>query len=268
LGKFIDLTGMRFDKLIVLKHDGKNKYGQSKWVCKCDCGNITIRNGSSLKGKNISSCGCAKGEIIKKNHGTVIDMIGKKFGRLTVISLSENITKRDSSRHYKCLCDCGKTVVVSGNNLRNSHTKSCGCYKTEIMKGNKRSLNNSNKIRNPTKEGFIGCLIGHYKRQSKRRKIEFNLNKELFISLVEGKCFYCGEYGTNTLNNGGRGGGIYKMFNYTGIDRINSDKGYVEGNVVSCCKVCNYAKSTTSQNNFFDWIVKVYEYSNLKERTK
>ena len=55
-------------------------------------------------------------------------LIGQKFNMLTVIRRVDD-KKTDSSIHtkYVCLCDCGKATVVSGHNLRNGHTKSCGC---------------------------------------------------------------------------------------------------------------------------------------------
>ena len=46
-----------------------------------------------------------------------------------------------------------------------------------------------------------------------------------------------------------------------GIDRVDSSKGYVEDNVVSCCKYCNTAKNTMSRDEFFKWIKRVYEYN-------
>lgn len=52
-------------------------------------------------------------------------MIGKKFGKLTVISeLSER--SKDGQKVYKCLCDCGNYTNVRGRELRNGNTKSCG----------------------------------------------------------------------------------------------------------------------------------------------
>ena len=55
---FQDLTGQRFNKLVVLKYIGKVKSGQSRWLCKCDCGNEHEAIGSHLKRENIKSCGC------------------------------------------------------------------------------------------------------------------------------------------------------------------------------------------------------------------
>ena len=63
--------------------------------------------------------------------GKHIDLTGKKFGRLTVISKSY---KRDKSGnvYWNCKCDCGKEVEVRGRNLKDGHTKSCGCIKNEL----------------------------------------------------------------------------------------------------------------------------------------
>ena len=58
-----------------------------------------------------------------------VEMIGKKFGRLTVV---EEVGKTDrGSYKYKCICDCGKTIVVNGWDVRCGNTKSCGCLNKE-----------------------------------------------------------------------------------------------------------------------------------------
>lgn len=58
----------------------------------------------------------------------LIDITGKKFGRLTVIKKSGH---RGKDVTWECSCDCGKTVIVSGNDLRSGHTQSCGCLQRE-----------------------------------------------------------------------------------------------------------------------------------------
>ena len=58
----------------------------------------------------------------------LVDLTGQKFGRLTVISRAENKGKETC---WKCQCDCGNEVIVQGNNLKNGHTVSCGCFRRE-----------------------------------------------------------------------------------------------------------------------------------------
>lgn len=60
-----------------------------------------------------------------------VDLIGQKFGRLTVLHRIEN-TKYGSTR-WHCKCDCGNECDVSGNNLRKGHTQSCGCIRIERL---------------------------------------------------------------------------------------------------------------------------------------
>ena len=57
-----------------------------------------------------------------------IDLTGQKFGLLTVL---EDVGRKNNQVLWKCLCDCGNIVEIRSNNLRRGHTKSCGCYNSE-----------------------------------------------------------------------------------------------------------------------------------------
>jgi hypothetical protein len=58
MGKFIDLAGERFSKLIVVGRSGTGNTGQSIWLCKCDCGKETnVLSDNLRRGKQVS-CGC------------------------------------------------------------------------------------------------------------------------------------------------------------------------------------------------------------------
>lgn len=61
------------------------------------------------------------------------DITGMRFGRLTVLSRTprpEFYAGGDS--WWKVRCDCGTESIVNGKNLRNGHTRSCGCYRREV----------------------------------------------------------------------------------------------------------------------------------------
>ena len=67
MSKFIDLTGQRFGKLVVIQQqprerDENGKLLRIKWLCQCDCGNTCVTDGGSL-GNGKKSCGCAMEEI-------------------------------------------------------------------------------------------------------------------------------------------------------------------------------------------------------------
>lgn len=60
-----------------------------------------------------------------------IDIIGKKFGRLTVISFSHSNGYR---KYYLCKCECGKEKIIYKGNLLAGRTLSCGCLQKEQAK--------------------------------------------------------------------------------------------------------------------------------------
>lgn len=62
----------------------------------------------------------------------LINLVGKRFGKLVVIERAENrqFPCGASVVCWKCRCDCGNIVTVCGSGLRNG-TKSCGCAKNK-----------------------------------------------------------------------------------------------------------------------------------------
>lgn len=127
-----DLTGKRFGRLTVLRRSDK-KYtdGTRMWDCICDCGTEGAYLVRSLINGKTRSCGCLARELSSKRE--LIDLTGKRFGRLTVIERAEDYVKKNGKEpRWKCLCDCGKTTIVSGNELKRGGVKSCGCLVREV----------------------------------------------------------------------------------------------------------------------------------------
>ena len=60
-------------------------------------------------------------------------MIGEKFGRLIVVD-RETIPDKRGRYKWICLCECGNVTSVEGYKLRNGNTKSCGCYKLDLLR--------------------------------------------------------------------------------------------------------------------------------------
>lgn len=59
--KWIDLSGQKFNHLLVLNRDYSQQWKQVKYLCLCDCGNKTIVSSSDLKNDHVCSCGCKTG---------------------------------------------------------------------------------------------------------------------------------------------------------------------------------------------------------------
>lgn len=62
MGKKLDLTGQKFDRLVVLKENGRTIWKTVLWECKCACGNITTVMSRNLISGSTRSCGCYKRE--------------------------------------------------------------------------------------------------------------------------------------------------------------------------------------------------------------
>ncbi len=133
--KIINLVGHKFGRLMVIKmaepHIFPNGDKSVQWLCQCDCGKEIIVIGDSLKSGNTASCGCYRNEKTRETH--FINLEGQRFGKLLVIKLS-HINKKGS--FWKCLCDCGNENIIKSGNLRNGHTKSCGCQKESLIATN------------------------------------------------------------------------------------------------------------------------------------
>ena len=137
MATLIDLTGQKFDKLLVLeKAPSRNKHVY--WKCLCDCGNICEKSSEYLKRPTENrDCGCSKKINIKKQKAEerFNKYVGQRFGRLVVI---KNTGKRTDNNKYPimlCQCDCGNLKEVPSYGLTNGHTKSCGClaYDTHFI---------------------------------------------------------------------------------------------------------------------------------------
>lgn len=135
MSNFIDITGQKFGHLTALEYDKQ----QHKWLCQCDCENNTrvYVDSWNLRSGLTKSCGCLHKNKNVKNR-QFHDLTGQKFGKLTVLSMTE---KRDSSRNiiWECQCSCSGTIVyVPTRSLVSGRTISCGCT---ISKGEERVAN-------------------------------------------------------------------------------------------------------------------------------
>lgn len=162
--------------------------------------------------------------------------IGNKYKLLTVIERAENI---GTVAAWLCNCECGNTTIVKGKNLRNGNTKSCGCIKIK-----------------PRGEASFNFLYASRRRDAINRKKDWTLTKKEFKYLTKRNCFYCGIEPTQVFKQN-RANGSYT---YNGVDRINSSKGYVQGNVRPCCATCNRAKNVLTEGEFGEWLIKIYDY--------
>ena len=116
--QFIDLTGKRFGKLLVIAKEPVAADGKTYWLCQCDCGNTCIVYSYSLRKGLQKSCGCGRRKDLK----------GQRFGNLTAIERSDKYIEtagRSKKYLWKCLCDCGAVVYRLPEKLRHDVNSAC-----------------------------------------------------------------------------------------------------------------------------------------------
>lgn len=225
-----NIIGKRYGKLTIISY-GKTI---SEVVAKCDCGKEVTKLKHAVLYRRARSC---EKELCKTGSK---DLSGQKFGFLEVIKYIEGSTRRTS---WECLCICGNKIILKQDKLVGNRSKSCGCLKHELKP--------------PTLTCFevaINDIFSGYKTRATAEKISFSIEKEKFKSLILSECFYCGVESSNTLKVQRRTG--YKLL-YNGLDRVDSQEGYTETNVVPCCKNCNFAKRALSKEEFIALVKRI-----------
>lgn len=108
MGKFIDLTGQKYGRLLVEERGPDIVFPSGKktqWWCRCDCGNRVLANTNELRSGNTKSCGCLAHDILierNKNMTTHGDSIKTaKYYRLFMVWMGIKYRcENDNSRQY------------------------------------------------------------------------------------------------------------------------------------------------------------------------
>jgi hypothetical protein len=175
-----------------------------------------------------------------------IEMIGKRFGKLIV---NKELGKNKNGHiRYLCQCDCGNICEVFGTHLRQRKIISCKC---------------NNKVDGVSGEMWYKIIKSGVKKRIKRSNLEINITKEYLNQLF--------------INQGGK----CKLSNVdiflpkswkdrsysASLDRINSNLGYVIGNVQWVHKHINVMKNTFPEDMFIYLCNKVAEKNECKKYT-
>jgi hypothetical protein len=105
--------------------------GNPQWFvkCNCDCGMTHEVDWISIQAGRVTRCSRCAGEAQSAAMNRLSELIGKKYGRLTVVGYNYVPGNNGENSHYLCDCECGTKnhPVRSAHTLESGHTKSCGC---------------------------------------------------------------------------------------------------------------------------------------------
>lgn len=228
--------GDKFQELTAIKEQSIDKNGNSICQFQCSCGKVKTLKLNYVITSKVKTCGCSKNNRGLDNK-SFKDLTGMIFGDLKVnkyVGFNES-----SGRHqWECVCQCQRTCIVNGGALTIGNTKTCGCSRRR-----KGKLNSSFK-------GFEEISMGkwlHIISHAKSRGLEFNITIEygwkLFIDQNR-KCKLSG------LPIGFQSRDIKQT---ASLDRIDSSKGYIEGNVQWLHKHINKMKWDFKEDEFINY---------------
>ena len=209
------------------------------------------------------------------SKGKTVFKAGDKFWMMTLLEFQG---RSPSSRAlFRVQCDCGKIIEryhVNWLIRKTAPCKSCGCLRAEMRQGpqpKKRHYSESTKNQ---------CYAMFVKTSRDRHERGFPgdaWSQEQWYNLVSQPCYYCG--GTDTRNLAVSQRTCSKQYanfpdeeirkydlKINSIDRVDSTKGYLFSNSVSCCGRCNKAKLHYTQDEFYNMIVAIYKHRGLHAR--
>lgn len=231
----LGIPGMRVGSLVAVELVSSTSADGGKrkaWRCRCDCGAEVFHPAYALRGGRIRSCGCSKRQ----------DLIGR-LGNLEIVGEAMRIS--DRVRVWICLCKCGNTVEVSSKNLKRNRVD-CGCGTPRRRALADADRSERSRASKSTVKRQVEDKAKNYRYRSKNRGFENSITTEEFARMAMSPCSYCGGTGVN------------------GVDRVDNDKGYVDGNCVPCCSTCNYMKRTMTEGDFIAHVSKIVEYQKRK----
>lgn len=169
-------------------------------------------------------------------------MIGKQFGKLTVTG--EHSKTRNGHKRFACICECGNTCNILGTHLRQGNTKSCGCD---------RPLGKTHHQWNGVGEISGDFWYNHIVRSAsgdkgRRKPIELSITKQYAWELFLKQDKKCALSGLKLIFPT-----KYKDKAWSAsLDRIDSSKGYIEGNVQWVHKDVNIMKNKFDNQYFIN----------------
>lgn len=177
-----DISDQKFGMLTALQYE-YSKNNKQYWSFQCDCGNICIKQKSSVLAKHTSSCGCASTNL-NSIHNRIYGEVGAIFGLQQII---ENKSFQDDRGRtlVKCKCiRCGRERITDLVQLKYYQKASCICVNSypeyEIEQW---LINNGIEFKNQYTFDDLATDINNYKT---RLRFDFAIFKNhKLLGLIE-----------------------------------------------------------------------------------
>lgn len=179
------------------------------------------------------------------------DLAGQRFGHLTAVDHCSRSRKsgRGTVVVWRVTCDCGNEREVASQALTFGRTKTCVQKECPFYRALRSKMKGKNYVSGQQH------IYSTYRRKSIDSDREFTLTAVEFFALLDANCFYCDAPPGNLSKRGPRKEDEYW---YNGVDRIDSARGYVLGNVRTACWICNRMKNILTDEQFLEHIRKLY----------
>lgn len=236
-------VGDQFGDWTVIDTNRFSKNGHVYVQCQCKCGKISDIAATALKRGKTNSCrSCAARKTTK------LLKPGDKYKHWTIL---EGPIYIKGTAYYKVQCDCGTIEFKLPIEIlsKDNYFQCEKCAHSDNMK----------KIK--IKNGAIGELskteYTRYKRSAEKRGLEFAVSIEYLWNLfVEQKqiCAITGDY--------------ISCIKDASLDRIDSSKGYIEGNVQWVTKQANLSKHIMTMPELIEFCKKTLNHANQQPSSR
>jgi len=203
--------------------------GRRRQLCACECGFrrfvkiVELRSGRS---RQCRVCHC-------QTQRKVIDITGRTFGGWTVLRRIPLAERSSQTRAWLCRCKCGTELAFSRSYIERSHM---GCLACAAK---------SNGIKNRLRP--YESLFRMIRARAIKAGHSFVISYEEFVEIIScGCCHYCNvpltwsDFGVGQRDSSSK------------LDRKDNDRGYVSGNIATCCWRCNQAKG--NRFSYAEWL--------------
>lgn len=236
------MIGKQKANWLVLAANGRNKHGNRLWHCKCLCCGLKrtwTTSQINFKERKGGEGYCQNCRPKRNDEKSKTQWINKRIGSWTVV---KNAGKnKHGSRLWLCRCDCGTERIMMTRDLSPKTEKkwqATRCKRCELIE-----MELSNRVTE-----MPNRFWARVKEHANRRGLKFEITRDDALNEFQKQSGQCALTGLNLHFTKLRTN--YYRYTNASLDRIDSSKGYIPGNIQWVEKRINMMKNTHNQSEF------------------